>query len=102
MKMLKVLGLLNDNGTLSLTNLRVYFAYAILGYGTYSGMTPEQLVAILTFFANYGLKRFTQSSEYKKQMEQKVQEKPEVTDVDNLKLEIENLKSVVSFLRKGK
>ena len=100
MKILDFLNLSDTKGNLSITSLGAYVALGLTVYGMVTGMTPEMLLSSLLLYVNYFHRRYTQSSEHKKELE--IPKTQEIPDVEHLKTEIEQLKSVISFMKKGK
>lgn len=106
MKFFQFFNLTDAEGNLSLSNLGVYVAYGIMAYGIAHGMTPEQLTAILTLFANYGIKRVVIHKENMANQQKQIDElkaapsAPVVDhtpDINELKAAVEALKAAATF-----
>lgn len=108
MNILKQLSLADHDGNVSLSNMSMYAAmimFVLSATGVIPPLPPEQLAMVVGFIANYAHKRqFIASSKAQEQAQILEQEQKPVptTEVDQLKIELESLKSAVSFLRKGK
>lgn len=106
MKFFQFFNLTDAEGNLSLSNLGVYVAYGIMAYGIAHGMTPEQLTAILTLFANYTVKRIITHKATVADQQKQIDELKAVPsapvidhtpDINELKAAVEALKAAATF-----